>query len=650
MEYVFRPNITLTEYQIEQLYYAALDIATERQTSWTASAVFPEPFVAGNKPRALLLNFGFDNDGLNSNTYMNGGFDPLAYNIYEYWVTRETPDPQLTFTNDRANYGGFVRDAVTDEPVLLDPRTIPNISKYDIIQVVGYPETSDQILTLIPQSIDGTGYDYQENLGKLEQFVSRLREIVDTYGTSLLVTSVRLSVDLGIVDDVESVSQFYESRFSGVQSNQNSGLYDYRSAQIDPMLNPNGIGTGTDLTGREYSYFDTHRNNRLRIVATQTGLTDVQGGWTLEDVVTSIPRDPLALEEFSYKYKDTRNGLAIGDKMYIHGLQTSRNELGTASGDTYGIYSAREPFYAFPSSAVKTGTIIAKLDNTYWDGTIEKTNPFADYAAAIVVNPGDSLKGTAVGGKIYVDVTNRQDTRYTNVATFQTTDVTDENYPIPGISSAIGTAYERQWQYSTGRLSLTGSPLPITGSQTAKNPQAYKDRSGSTTTSTTLANGADTYTTFFTNQLVQIIVDEKYPTIQVYAPSLLERGIAWLKEKIVVNPNDKTIRPEAMIAEALHKDSGLYINKDIVTNAASMVSNVYLVEPDNVTSVDARIVVLPLAATARITGYSRRIEADPMTASAILNTDSVTFAGGEQVVVTLHEVQTVDLYMKEEAY
>jgi hypothetical protein len=81
-----------------------------------------------------------------------------------------------------------------------------------------------------------------------------------------------------------------------------------------------------------------------------------------------------------------------------------------------------------------------------------------------------------------------------------------------------------------------------------------------------------------------------------------------------------------------------------------MVSNVYLVEPDSVVPVDARIVVLPLTATATITGYSRFISAAPMTASAILNTDSVTFAGGEQVVVTLHEVQTVDLYMKEEAY
>jgi len=124
----------------------------------------------------------------------------------------------------------------------------------------------------------------------------------------------------------------------------------------------------------------------------------------------------------------------------------------------------------------------------------------------------------------------------------------------------------------------------------------------------------------------------------------------WLSIKNTINPNDKIVRPASMIAEALQKDSGLYINKDITTNAASMVSNAYLVEPDNVVSVDARIVTLPLTATARITGSGRIFQATPMTASAILNTDSVTFAGGEQVVVTLHEAQQIDLYIKEEAY
>jgi len=375
MEYVFRPNITLTEYQIEQLYYAALDIATERQTSWTASAVMPEPYISGNKPKALMLNFGFDNDGLNSNSYLNGGFNPEVHDVWEYWVTRQTSNPQLTYVNDRSEPGQFVRDAVTDEPVLLDPRTIPNISRFDVIQVIGYPETSDQILTLIPQSIAGTGYDYQENLGRLEQFVSRLREIVDTYGTSLLVTSPRLAVDLGIVDDIEITPQAYETRFASSQSSQNAGLYDYRSALIDPTVHANGPVGST--TNDPYVYFDTHRNNKIRLVATQTGLTDIQDGWTLEDAVTSIPRDPLSPSRYSYKFKDTRNGMAIGDETFIAGLQLNRNELGTASGDAYGIYNAREAFLAIPSSAVKSGTVLAQLTTTYWDGTQERVNPYA---------------------------------------------------------------------------------------------------------------------------------------------------------------------------------------------------------------------------------------------------------------------------------
>lgn len=664
MEYVFRPNITLTEYQIEQLYYSALDIATEQVDVWTASAVMPEPYVSGNKPKALMLSFWpyadyrdtitfnptFDEYPEGGARYVNGGFDPEVYDVWEYYVNRTSVNPQLTSISDTPEIGGFHRDPVTDEPVLLDPRTIRNIDKFDIVQVNGYPVDSNDINAILPQSIAGGAGDYQENLKALETFVGQLRNIVDTYGTSLVVTNPRLAADLGIIDDAEFVGQLYESRFDSSQSSQNQGLYDYRSSKVDPVANSTGIGSGTNIS--PYGYFDLHRNNKLRIVATQTGLTDLTGGWTLQDAVTYIPRDPLAIERYSYKYKDTRStGLTIGDELFIAGLQSSRNQLGTASGDVYGVFPAQSNFVAFPPGSVKAGTIIAQLGATYWNGTEERANPYANYAAAIVVNPGDSLKGTAVGGKIYVDVTNRQDTRYATAAIFQTTNGSAENPVIPGITDAA-TNYEKEWQYSTGRLSLTGDQANVTVDQAITTPDQFNSASstGALRQVTNPSTGETYFVKAYSTQLFSIIVEEKYPTVQVWAPSLFERGMMWLRSKVVVNPNDATIRPAAMIAEAIQKNSGLYINKDIITNAASMVSNAYLVEPDNVISVDARIVVLPLTATARITGYSRLVEADPMTASAILNTDSVTFAGGEQVVVTLHEAISIDLYIKEEAY
>lgn len=657
MEYVFRPNVTLTEYQIEQLYYAALDIATEPQTAWTATAVMPEPYIAGNKPKALVLSFWpyagyrdtissfptFDDTENGGTRFVNGGFNPEVHDVWEYYINRVSANPQLSSINDTPEVNGVHRDPVTDEVVLLDPRTIKNIDKFDVITIQGYPKDSNDITNLFQGYNEEKGYQYA--LNALEAFVRQVREIVDTYGTSLLVTSPRLAVDLGIVDDVEAVSQGYETRISSNQSSQNIGLYDYRAAQIDPTANANG--PVVTPTADPYTYFDTHRNNKIRIVATQTGLTDIQGGWTLEDAVTSIPRDPLSPSRYSYKFKDTRNGMTIGDETFIAGLQLNKNELGQANGDAYGIFPANATINAFPVSAVKSGTVIAQLAATYYDGTQERANPFANYAAAIVVNPGDSLKGTAVGGKIYVDITNKQDTRYANFATFQTTNGDATNPIIPGINAveANWTNYERSWQYSTARLSLSGSQVGVGVDQVATSPGT-----GGQLVPVQNTNGQIYLVTPTNGQLFSLTISEKYPTVQVWAPSLLERGIMWLSVKTPVNPNDKTIRPAAMIAEALQKDSGLYINKDVVTNAASMISNVYVVEPDNVTSVDARIVVLPLTATATITGYSRLIAAQPMTASAILNTDSVTFAGGEQVVVTLHEVQQVDLYMKEEAY
>jgi hypothetical protein len=664
MEYVFRPNITLTEYQIENLYYSALDIATEQFDAVTATATFPEPYVAGNKPKALMLSFWpyadyrdtitfnpvFDEYASGGSRYVNGGFDPEVYDVWEYYVNRVSVSPQLTSIGDTPEVGGYHRDAVTDEPILLDPFTIPNLSKFDIIKINGYPIDSNDINAILPANISGGTGDYQENLKALETFVTKVRSIVDTYGTSLLVTNPRLAADLGIIDDTESIDQLYEVRYAAEQSSQNQGLYDYRSSKVDPVANPTGVGTGTSIS--PYGYFDLHRNNKLRIVATQTGLTDLTGGWTLEDAVTYIPRDPLAIERYSYKYKDTRTtGLQIGDETLIAGLQTSKNQLSQASGDVYGIFPANETFEAFPPTSVKAGTVIAKLGATYWNGTEEKANPYANYVAAIAINPGDSLKGTAVGGKIYVDITNKQDTRYATAAIFQTTNGSASTPVIPGISTA-DTAYEKQWQYSTGRLSLTGDNANVVVDQAITTPDEFNNASGSGSLRqvTNPSTGETYFVKSYTSQLFSIVVEEKYPTVQVWAPSLLERGMMWLRSKIVVNPNDKTIRPEAMIAEALHKNSTVYINKSIVTNAASMISNGYLVEPDNVISVDARIVTLPLTATATITGSGRRFQATPMTASAILNTDSVTFAGGEQVVVTLHEAISIDLYIKEEAY
>lgn len=645
MEYVFRPNISLTEYQIEQLYYAALDIATEPAQAFIASATFPEPYVTGNKPKALLLTFWPNSDYKDTPAFnptfdetpaytrlIKGGFDPAVYDVWEYYVNRVSARPQITATNNTPGIAGVYRDVVTDEVVLLDPRNINNIDKFDVIQINGYPIDSNDVTNLFQGYNEDKGYQFA--LKSLETFVSQVRSIVDNYGVSLLVTNPRLATDLGIVSDVEETSSFFERRYSGTQSSQNAGFYDYRAAQLE--TSEFGV-TPTD----PYTYFDNHRNNKLRIVSTETGLTDLQDGWMLQDVINHRPRDPLSIERYHYKYKDTRNGLTIGDEMIIPNAQTSGYQIGGGSGDAYNVIRAEDKILAFPAEAVKAGTVLATLGSTYWNGTQEVANPYANYAAVIICKPGDNVNGTTLGGKIFVDCAEVIDTRYANAATFQTTNGDVENPVIPDDS---------EWQYSTTRLSLTGAQVGTGVDQVITSPEGFQNQTGTSRIQVVNSNGQTYFVSSNSSQLFSIVVEETYPTVQVWAPSLLERGILWLTVKTQVNANDAIIRPQAFTAVDEFPTPTTYINKDIVTNAASMVSNAYLVEPDNVTSVDARIVTLPLTATARITGSGRIFQATPMTASAILNTDSVTFAGGEQVVVTLHEVQSIDLYIKEEAY
>jgi hypothetical protein len=650
MEYVFRPNLSLTEYQIEQLYYAALDIATEPAEAFTATAVLPEPYVTGNKPKALLLSFWPYSDYLDTPAFaprfdetpdytrlISGGFDPESYDVWEYYVNRVSANPQIKAgTTPGINpTTPLHRDPVTDDVVLLDPRTIKNVDKFDVIKINGYPIDSDDITNIFQGYNEDKGYQFA--LKSLETFIERVRSLVDNYGLSLLITNPRLAVDFGIVDDIEETNSFFEKRYSPVQSSHNAGNYDYRSSQLETQFPELGVST----TASPYEYFDTHRNNKLRIVATETGLTDIQGGWSLQDVINHRSRDPLQIERYHYKYKDSRTGLTIGDELIINNSQTSGFQMGGASGDTYGVIRAEDPIVAFPPSAVKAGTVIATLGATYWNLNAEVANPYANYAAVIICKPGDNVKGTTLGGKILVDCSEVIDTRYSNVAVFQTTDGNADTITIPDNSV---------WQYSTSRLIQTGAFSPVNANQTVKNPEAFKQQSIPKTSATILANETVVTSTLYTSQLFSIIVEEEYPTVNVWAPSLLERGILWLQNKVVINPNDASIKPQAFVAIDEMPTPTIYINKSNSVNAAAMLSTSKITEPVGISSADVAVTTLPLVATATLTGYGKIFAASPMTATAILNTDTVTFVGGEQVTVTLHEALEIDLNMKEETY
>lgn len=300
-----------------------------------------------------------------------------------------------------------------------------NVSDYDLIVFMNYPETNEEIFDLFPNDPKA------DILKQYQDFVQSLKNVAAN-GASLMVTSPKLAEDLGVVRNYEKVSQLKQES-------------DAQSAIADPFE----IGADAER------YFDTHRNNKYHLATVVPGLTDKET-YLLTDFINYMPENAYDYDEYHAKYSYRQFGIQEGNEFLIPGLAI-RSVTDNPNIPGYrNNYRGSEYIWAVAPNNVLAGTTVTKFSNTYYNGSTVTTNPYDDYVTTIVVHDGQLLGTQPINGKIFV---NCSEDSYAlsreeyNKAVIQTVDPSD---PYETIAS-------RNWQYSTKRLNRSPQRINVSG-------------------------------------------------------------------------------------------------------------------------------------------------------------------------------------------
>lgn len=368
------------------------------------------------------INVVYVSEGIFKNTYWKLEKPVSSIDTPQKWeIVNESTLPNIaaspTLSTRWKDYRGRDRFINFEEDV--------NISKYDVIAFMNYPEKNEDIFELFPNDPQA------EILKQYNDFLKSLQNVVAN-GASLMVTSPKLAEDLGIVKQYEQIPQLTQGS-------------DAQAAAIDPF----------EVNGDPARYFDTHRNNRYSLVTTVPGLTNKQT-YVLTDFVNFVPENAYDYDEYHAKYSFRQFGLAEGNEFIIPGtalraITNNENIPGYRNN-----YRGSDTIWAVKSNNVLAGTVVTELANTYYNNATVTNNPYDDYATTIIVHNGQLLNGQPINGKIFVNCT---EDSYTfsreeyNKAVIQVVDPSDPY-------ETIGTL---NWQYSTKRLNRSPQRVNVSG-------------------------------------------------------------------------------------------------------------------------------------------------------------------------------------------
>lgn len=384
----------------------------------------------------------------------------------------------------------------TGEARLIDFDQDVNLSSYDMIVFLNYPETVDDVYNYF---IDDTNMSAQQ---KYRAFINQIK-VVTSNGANLYVSSPRLAEDLGIVKKFTQVSQLL-------------GATDGRSAAASPF----------EVSEPANRYFDTHRNNYYHLATQISGLTDKET-WLQTDFVNFLPKNAYDYEQWHSKYSYRQFGIQEGNEFLIPGLslrQISDNEsLPGFRQNTRGT----KDIYAVDPSDILAGTVVTKFSNNYYNTDTAVSNPYDDYATTIVVHNGQQLGGTPINGKIFVNCTE-------DGYTFSRRDYNKAVIQVIPNDDPYETITTRNWQYSTTRLNrnpkrfsvnaLTeyGQTVPTNGGGGAL-VQAGTNSSNGIIRSVTDLNNKD-----YESDLYPDVSEEIYEIQEIPTLSMTWLGLSWL--------------------------------------------------------------------------------------------------------------------------
>ena len=289
-----------------------------------------------------------------------------------------------------------------------------DLSRYDVIAFMNYPETNEEIFSLFPNDSQA------QVLKQYADFVASLK-LACAEGASLMVTSPKLAEDLGIVRQFTSIDQEIESG-------------DGRSAVVNPFQ----FGEPAER------YFDTHRQNAYHLDTEVPGLTN-KTTWVLTEAIDYLPKDEYDYEQWHLKYSYRQFGLKEGNEFLIPTLPLRQVALKEdLPGFRANARLANKINVVAPNN-VLAGTVVTSLANNHYHGANTAANEFDDYATTIIVHNGQQLGGTPINGKIFVNCVEDAYTMSREEYNKAVIQVIPENDPYE-------TSSTRQWQYSTSRL------------------------------------------------------------------------------------------------------------------------------------------------------------------------------------------------------
>ena len=531
-----------------------------------------------------------------------------------------------------------------------------NLEEYDAIFFRNYPD----------DGIEKDAYTRTESVDEyfgirettlFENFLKSLRAAVDT-GISLFITNPQLAVDLKIIDRVEVVEQLDEVRSGNVPSDPysptrilNSGIYP--------------VNTGAPFENN-LRWYDTFRNNRHRLVNAIPGLTDDPSYiwketlyWSDDAIITGFD----AFDRYWNAYEERPIGLQVGDE-FIFTAEDTNNRL-----------------QAVPFENVKAGKIVTAFASQIRKGTLLVTNPYANYATTIAVSPGEVLDGTQVGGKIFVSFTEslKSSNMYTprsysaielksdywiNKAyadgsiTLETKNELIADQDNIDRKLAAGTITQAQYNeqvyyqqhggnivgalnnYGDVQANLIGGLdelLPAGKGKASKTRRNVRISSTGNQFNVTYGTGLPT----FTLQTASV-----YPEAPIYTPNINDRGFVWLSDRAFLEGT--VVRPLVATATAESPTAVFVTQKDRTVVVQAMLATSRLNSASGLTPADVNVTALPMAATGIINEFVRRINADPMTASALLATNIKTSTVVlDEVIVYLYHVDPI-VYLRED--
>jgi hypothetical protein len=373
-----------------------------------------------------------------------------------------------------------------------------NISNYDLITFVNYPENNEQIFEMFPND------SKIEILQKYSNFIKSL-ENACAQGANLYVSSPKLAQDLGIVKNFEYIDQEIETG-------------DAHSAAINPF-EPNEPAE---------RYFDTHRQNLYHLATEVSGLTDKET-YILTDFINYTPSDVNNFEQYHAKYAYRQFGLQEGNEFIVPSLAL-RNIGNNENLPGFKANQRNIKSLAVINPAdINTGTVVTKLSNTHYHGNDVVTNEYDDYATTIIVHNNQILNGQPISGKIFI---NCIEDGYTmsreeyNKAIIQV-------IPQNEINESTAT---RAWQYSTSRLNR--SPRKINVRELTEFGQTTPTNGGGgpfIQAPTNSSNGiirseSDRGNINYQSDLYTTEEEEIYPTQEIPVLSMTWLGLQWLAE------------------------------------------------------------------------------------------------------------------------